>query len=98
MAQEKSFINETRKRGLINRRRVLVHCATDFDQRIDQLLRRKDVAQPQGRIKNFTHRPRVNHPAEIDDSLQTRERWPGKAELRVKVVFKNECIVRMGKI
>ena len=54
MAQEKSFINETCKRGLINRRRVLVHCAADFDQRIDQLLRRNDVAQPQGRIKNLT--------------------------------------------
>jgi len=77
---------------------VLVHCAADFDQGIDQLLWRNDVAQPQGRIKDFTHRSGVNDPAEIVDSLQARERRPGKAELRVKVVFKNKCIVNARKI
>src|SRR6266487_1823311 len=98
MAQEKSLGDETRKRSLVNRRRVLIHCAADFDQRIDQLLWRNDVAQPQGRIKNFTHRSGVNDPAEIVDSLQAREWRSGKAELRVKVVFKNKCTVSARKI
>ena len=38
MAQEKSFGYETRKYSLVDRRRVLVYCAADFDRRIDQLL------------------------------------------------------------
>src|SRR5206468_12335736 len=32
------------------------------------------------------------------DPLKAGKRWPGKAKLRVKVVFKNECIVSAGKI
>src|SRR5207249_12119574 len=35
---------------------------------------------------------------EIVDSLQTRERRSCKTELRVKVVFKNKCIVSARKI
>ena len=47
MAEEKSFINETSKRGLINGGRVLVHRAADFGHRIAQLLRPNDIAQSQ---------------------------------------------------
>jgi hypothetical protein len=37
MPQETSFRYETRKCSLVDSRRVLVYCAADFDQRIDQL-------------------------------------------------------------
>jgi hypothetical protein len=77
---------------------VLIHCAADFDQSIDQVLWRNDIAQPQGRIKHFTHGSGVNDPAEIVDSLQTGKRRSGKAKLRVKIVFKNKCIVSASKI
>src|SRR6266540_3536926 len=69
-----------------------------FYQRIDQHLWRDDVAQSQRRIKNFAHRPRVNDAPEIVDPLQAREWRSGKPELRVKVVFKNKCIVSARKI
>src|SRR5436190_19187690 len=77
---------------------MLVHCAADFHQWIDQRLWRNDVAQAQGRIEDFAHRPGVNDAPEIVDSLQTRERRSCKTELRVKVVFKNKCIVIARKI
>jgi hypothetical protein len=98
VTEEKSLSDKARQRSLINCGRVLVHCAADFHQRIDQRLWRNDVAQSQRRIKNFTHRPPVNHAPEIVDPLQARERRSGKAELRVKVVFKNKCIVSTRKI
>src|SRR4029077_11708070 len=77
---------------------MLVHCAADFYQRIDQRFWRNDVAQSQRRKKNFAHRPGVNDAPEIVDPLQARERRSGKAEFRVKVVFKNKCIVSARKI
>src|SRR5262249_16176940 len=49
-------------------------------------------------IKNFTQRSGVNYAAKVVDSLQTRKRRTGKAELRVKVVFKNKCVVSMREI
>src|SRR5439155_22135215 len=98
VAQEESFVDETRKCSLVNRRRVLVHCAANFDQRIDYLLWRDEVTQPQGRKQNFAHRSGVNDPTEIVDPLQAGKRQTGKAELRVKVVFKNKCIVSTRKI
>ena len=48
MAQEKSVVNETCKRGLINRPRVLVHRAADFE--IDSAQPRRPAA---GKDKEF---------------------------------------------
>src|SRR5262249_2653577 len=98
VTKEKSLGDETRQSSLIDRRGVLIHCAASFHQRIDQRLWRHDVAQAQRRIKNFTHRSRVNDAAEVVDSLQARERRSGKTELCVKVVFKNKCMVSTRKI
>src|SRR4029450_9254522 len=84
--------------SLINRRRVLIHCTADFYKRIDQRLWRNDVAQSQRRKKDLAHRPGVNDAPEIVDPLQARERRSGKAELCVKVVFKNKCILSARKI
>ena len=98
MAQEKSLSDESRQRGLINRGRVLIHRAPDLDQRIDQLLWCNDVAQTQRGVKNLTHRSGVNHVAGVIESLQGRARRPSKAELGVKVVFENKCVVNTRKI
>src|SRR5262249_4695896 len=98
VAEEKSLGNEPGQCSLINRRRVLVHRAADFYQRIDQHFGRNDVTESQGRIENFTHRSGVNDTPEVVDSLQTRKRWSRKTELRIKVIFKNKCIVSTRKI
>ena len=77
---------------------MLIHHASDLDHRIYQRLWRDDVAEAQGGIENLTHRSGVDHPVEVVEPLQGRQGRPGKAELRVEVVFKNKGVVSMRKI
>src|SRR5439155_2750001 len=98
VTQEKALGDETRKCRLVDRRRVLIHRTADLGQRINQRLWRNDVSQTQRGTKNLAHRSRVNHSAGVVDPLQRREWWPGKAELRVVVVFENKDVVSTRKI
>jgi hypothetical protein len=98
VTEEESLGNESRQRCLINCRRMLIHRAADLGHRIDQRLRRNDVAQTQRGTKNFAYRSRVNHPAGVIHPLQRGKWWPGKAELRVVVVFKNKRLISTRKI
>src|SRR5207249_489264 len=47
VTQEKALGNKTRQCRLFYWRRVLIHRATDLDQRVDQGLRRNDLAETQ---------------------------------------------------
>src|SRR5438874_2980665 len=77
---------------------MLIHHASDLDHRIYQWLWRDDVAEAQRGIEDLTHRSGVDHPVEVVEPLQGRQGRPGKAELRVEVVFKNKGVVSMRKI
>src|SRR5262245_56619728 len=77
---------------------MLIHRAADFGQRICQWLWRDDITQSQRGVKDLTHRSGVDHPAGIVDSLQARERWPGKAELSIIIVFENESVICTSEI
>src|SRR4029453_13996070 len=88
----------SRQRRLVDRRRVLIHCAADLDKRIDQRLRCNDVAQPQRRTKNLAHRSCINHPAGVIHPLHRRERRSRKTKLSVVIVFKDERTMRTGEI
>src|SRR4030095_16956648 len=95
---EKTLGDKSCQRRLVDRRRVLIHGAADLDKRIDQRLRRNDVTQTQRRTKNLAHRSRVNHPAGVIDPLHRRERRSGEKNLGVEGVFKDEGVMRTGKI
>src|SRR4030095_10920911 len=64
MAEEKSFGDETRQGGLINRRGGLVHDSAHFDEGIDKLWRSRrqngsvDRNQPPGCSRRWTLRTR----------------------------------------
>src|SRR5260370_33300021 len=93
VAQEKPLSDESCQRCLVDRGRVLIHRTPNFSHRIDQLLRHNDIAETQGGIKNFTHRPRVNHTTGVVQSLQAWQRWPSKTKLCVVVAFENKRVV-----
>src|SRR5262249_41818914 len=98
VTEKKALGDKTRECRLVNRRRMLIHRTADLGQRIDERLRRNDVAQAQRRTKNLAHRSRVDHSAGVVDPLQRREWWPDKTELRVVVVLENKCVVSTRKI
>src|SRR5437773_12278607 len=77
---------------------MLIHCAANLDERIDQRLGRNDVAQTQRGTKNLAHRSRVNHAAGVIDPLQRRKWRPGETEFGVVIVFEDERVMRARKI
>ena len=97
VAQEKSFRYESSEGCLINGGRVLIHYATDLGYGIYQLLWCNEIAQPQGGIKNFTHRSRVDDSTGIIKSLQTWQGRTSKAEFGVVIVLQDESIAERAQ-
>src|SRR3954469_5683273 len=75
MTQEKTVIDKSRQRCLVDGRGVLIHRTADFDQCINQRLWRNDVAQSQRGTKNLAHCACVNDSTSFVDPLQRREWW-----------------------
>ena len=98
MTQEKTVIDKSRQRCLVDGRGVLIHRTTDFDQCINQRLWRNDVAQSQRGTKNLADRPCVNHSTSFVDPLQRRQWWSYEAELSVVIILENKRVVSARKI
>src|SRR5437870_12526346 len=69
VTQEKALGDETRKCGVVDRSRVLIHRTAELGQRINQRLWRNDVSQTQRGTKILAHRSPVNHSADVADTL-----------------------------
>src|ERR1044071_382498 len=69
VAQEKSLGQESSQRRLINRGRMLIHHGANLDHWFDQLLRRQDITESQGRVEDLTHCARVDNTTGIIKSL-----------------------------
>lgn len=78
MAQKISFGKETGERGLVDRRRMLIHDGPDPDYRLDQLFRGQQVAQPQRGIENLAQGARINDPPTVSNPCKQGRGGPVK--------------------
>src|SRR5881397_3208657 len=77
---------------------MLIHHGPNLDHRINQLFRREQISDAQGRIENLAHRARVDHAAGIIESLQTRKWGAGETKFRVVIVLENVGVTLARKI
>src|SRR5438067_241889 len=77
---------------------MLVHHRSNLNHRVDQLVWRDDITQPQRWVQDLAHRARVDDMTYIIQALQTREWGTGITKFRVMIVLKNVGVARARKI
>src|SRR5438874_8425209 len=77
---------------------MLVHHRSNLNHRVDQLVWRDDITQPQRWVQDLAHRARVDDTTYIIQALQTREWGTGVTKFRVMIVLENVSIAGTRKI
>src|SRR6266566_6500256 len=77
---------------------MLVHHRPNLNHRLDQLVWRDDIAQPQRWIQDLAHRAGVDDATYIIQALQTWEWGTGVTKFGVVIVFENVRVAGTGKI